>query len=63
MIINILEIQLQTVFYPGYSKRNITSVQVTVLGKNNLLSDKCITTAAVWYGFVGMTDGRVTTIV
>ena len=35
-----LEIQLQTVFYPGYSKRNITSVQAPVLRKKNLLADK-----------------------
>ena len=35
MIINILEIQLQTVVYPGYSKRNITSVQAPVLEKKN----------------------------
>ena len=40
MIINVLEIQLQTVFYPGYNKRNITSVQAPVLGKKNLLTDK-----------------------
>jgi len=35
-----LEIQLQTVFYPGYSKQNITSVQAPVLGKKNLLADE-----------------------
>ena len=40
MIINVLEIQFQTVFYPGYSKRNITSVQAPVLGKRNLLTGK-----------------------
>ena len=40
MIINIPEIQLQTVFYLGDSKRNITSVQAPVLGKNILLVDK-----------------------
>ena len=40
MIINVLEIQLQTVFYLGYSKRNITSVQAPVLGKKNPLMDK-----------------------
>ena len=39
-IINVLEIQLQTVFYPGYSKRNIRSVQAAVLRKTNLLTDK-----------------------
>ena len=38
MIINILEIQLQTVFYPGFS--NITSVQAPILGKKILLADK-----------------------
>ena len=35
-----LEIQLQTVFYLGFSKRNITSVQAPVLGKRILLADK-----------------------
>ena len=40
MIISILEIELQTVFYPGYSKLNITSVQAPVLGRKNLLADK-----------------------
>ena len=35
--INILEIRLQTVFYPGCSKRNITSVQAPVLKRTNLL--------------------------
>ena len=34
------EIQLQTVVYPGYSKRNIASVQAPVLRKKNLLTDK-----------------------
>ena len=34
-MINILEIQYQTVFYPGFSKRNITSVQAPVLEKKN----------------------------
>ena len=38
--LNILEIQLQTVFYPGYSVQNITSVQAPVLGKKNILADK-----------------------
>ena len=33
-------IQLQTVFYPGYSQRNIKSVQAPFLGKKNLLVDK-----------------------
>ena len=33
--------QLQTVFYPGFSKRNITSVQAPVLRKEILLVDKC----------------------
>ena len=32
--------QLQTVFYPGFSKRNTTSVQAPVLGKRILLADK-----------------------
>ena len=36
----ILEIQLQTVFYPGFSKRNTTSVQAPILGKRILLADK-----------------------
>ena len=40
LIINVREIQLQTFFYPGYSKQNITSVQAPVLGKKNLLADK-----------------------
>ena len=40
MLINLLETQLQTFFYPGYSKRNVTSVQAPVLGKENLLADK-----------------------
>ena len=35
-----LENQLQTFFYPGYSKQNITSVQAPVLGKKGLLADK-----------------------
>ena len=30
------EIQLQTVFYLGFSKRNITSVQAPILGKRIL---------------------------
>ena len=34
------EIQLQTVFYPGYSKQNITSVQPPILGKRNRLADE-----------------------
>ena len=34
---NTLEIQLQTVFYPGFSKRNI---QAPILGKKILLADK-----------------------
>ena len=38
---HILEIQLQTVFYPGFSKQNITSVQAPILGKKILLADKC----------------------
>ena len=33
-----LKIQLQTVFYPGFSKRNTTSVPI--LGKRTLLADK-----------------------
>ena len=40
MIVNILEVQLQTVFYLGFSKQNITSVQAPVLGKNILVADK-----------------------
>ena len=38
----ILEIQLQTVFYQGFSKRNTctTSVQASILGKRVLLADK-----------------------
>ena len=36
----ILEIQLQTVFYLGFSKRNTTSVQAPILGKRILLADK-----------------------
>ena len=40
MIINILEIELQTIFYRGCSNRNITCVQALVLGKTNLLSYK-----------------------
>jgi len=40
LTINVIEIQLQTVFYPGYSKRNITSVQAPVLGKKDLRTHK-----------------------
>ena len=36
----ILEIQLQTVFHPGYSKRSTASVQAPTLGKRTLLADK-----------------------
>ena len=36
----ILEIQLQTVFYLGYSKRSTASVQAPTLGKRILLADK-----------------------
>ena len=36
----ILKIQLQTVFYLGFSKRNITSVQAPILGKRILQADK-----------------------
>ena len=32
--------KLQTVFYPGFSRRNITSVQAPILGKKILLADK-----------------------
>ena len=39
-LIYILEIQLQTVFYPGFSKRNTTSVQAPILGKRILPADK-----------------------
>ena len=35
------KIQLQTVFYRGFSKRNTTSVQTPILGKRILLADKC----------------------
>ena len=73
-MINIPEIQLQTVFYLGYSKRNITSVQAPVLGKNVLLADKSdnhvlysrwsnFVTAAAWYGLVCKANGRARTIV
>ena len=41
LIINILEIQLQTVFDQGFSKWNITSVQAPILEKKILLVDKC----------------------
>jgi len=34
------EIQLQTVFYLGYSKWNITPLQAPVLRKKILLADK-----------------------
>ena len=73
MIINILEIQLQTVFYPGYSKRNITSVQAPVLGKKNVLADKSDNNVLyriagqIWqplqYGMARPINGRATTIV
>ena len=36
----ILEISLQTVFYPGFSKRNAISVQGPILGKRIVLADK-----------------------
>ena len=36
----VLEIQLQTVFYPRYSKRNITFVQAPVLGKKESTNGK-----------------------
>ena len=39
--LNVLKIQLQTVFHPGYSQRNITSVQALILRKKKLLVDKC----------------------
>ena len=74
MIINIPEIQLQTVLYLGYSKRNITSVQAPVLGKNILLADKSdnhvlhrrwsnFVTAAAWYGLACKANGRARAIV
>ena len=34
----LLENQLQTVFYLGYSKRTITSVQAPILGKREFTS-------------------------
>ena len=37
-----IEIQLQTVFYLGFSKRNTTSVQAPILGKRILLVDKSV---------------------
>ena len=36
----ILETQLQTVFYLGFSKRSVTSVQAPILGKRILQADK-----------------------
>ena len=38
---NNCKIQFQTVFYQGFSKQNITSVQAPILGKKILLVDKC----------------------
>jgi len=35
-----LEIQPQTVFYPGFSKQNIASVQAPVLRKNSSSGQK-----------------------
>ena len=43
----ILEIQLQTVFYPGFSKRSTASVQAPTLGKRILLGDKHVT-SQIW---------------
>ena len=72
MIINVLEIQLQTVFYPGFSKRNITSVQTPILEKRILLankSDKYIMllakfgTTAAWYGVADKVNGRARMLV
>ena len=73
-MINVLEIQLQTVFFPGDSKQNITSVQAPVLGKKNTLADKSIAVimyyiaslefgkccSTVWV--VGKTNGSATTM-
>ena len=69
MIINVLEIQLQTVFYPGFSKRNITSVQASVLEERILLADKSdkyivlLATTAAWYGVADKVNGRARTLV
>ena len=51
---NIPEIQFQTVFYPGFSKRNITSIQAPILSKKILLADKsdnhyCIVASQILY--------------
>ena len=41
MIVNILEIQLQTVFYGDSANKILqSSVQATILGKNIFLADK-----------------------
>ena len=56
LIINIPEIQLQTVFYPGFSKQNITN-KILVVGKfddNHVLycHKPNFVTAAAWYGLI-----------
>ena len=70
---DIPEIQLQIVFYLGFSKRNITSVQAPILGRKILLADKSdnhvlyrrypnFLTAAACYGLVCKANGRARTI-
>ena len=39
-MVDVPEIQLQKVFYPGFSKPNITYVQAPILWKKILLADK-----------------------
>ena len=74
MITNILEIQLQTVFYPGFSKLNIISVQAPSLRKEILFGDKCddnhVAASQIWqlllyawHGLVGKANGRASTLV
>ena len=74
MITNILEIQLQTVFYPGFSKLNIISVQAPILRKEILFGDKCddnhVAASQIWqlllhawHGLVGKANGRASTLV
>ena len=71
MIINTLEIQLQTVFYLEFSKQNNTLVQASILQEKILLVDKCDNhrvTSQIWqllhaacYGPVGKANGRART--
>ena len=69
VLIYIPEIQLQTVFYLGFSKRNITFIQAPILRKKILLADKSdnhvlyrhqpnFVTAAAWYGLICKANGR-----